>query len=306
MLITTLRCSTACKHCCLACSPEKTHLSISEVKMLAYIKQAYDYGIRSVVFNGGEPTLLDLSAPMLLAKSFGLYIDVRTNAYWATDYNKAIQSLENFQQQGLDRLGLSYDKYHAETIPYQCVVNALEASRKLHLQVYLDWIGLETREQIQDYLHLAPEELRYVGPPLKKGRAAKLSEEHFVRLPIKSLEKGMKCSEGLPYTLTIFPGGYASLHPCCWVNTVLIRKIGTNGWIKGLEDEMKDSPMVTFLRDRGIPGLIEKAKSERPDLLKPYYSHPCEACYDLLGPLFPAETQELPYYLEELRSQNLA
>jgi len=266
---------------------------MSRDEMLSYIKQAHDYGIRSISFTGGEPMLFDLEAPMLLANDLGMQIDIRTNTFWAKDYDKAYNILQVLQFRGVTRLGLSYDGYHAKTIPISNIINVLKASRESYLPVYLDWIGLETRKQVLECLQINEDELRYAGPPLKVGAATKLSDEHFCYAYTEDL-----CSEcRSEMLLTIFPGGYASLHPCCWVNPALIRKIGTNGWMKELEHEMKNSPMANFLSGFGVRGLIDKAKKERPELVRPYYSRHCEACYDLLGPLFPEEVQELPEYL---------
>jgi len=297
MLMVTMGCNSECAHCCFACSPNKLSLSMSEDEMVSYIKQVYDYGIRSVSFTGGEPMLLDLEAPMLLANDLGMYIDIRTNAFWAKDYKTAFNTLQLLQFQGLARLGLSYDGYHAKAIPVDNIINILKASRETYLPVYLDWIGLHSRKQVLEYLCMNEDELRYVGPTLKIGAATKLSHKHFRYTYTKDL-----CSEcRSEMLLTIFPGGYASLHPCCWVNPALIRKIGSNGWMKQLTEEMKDSPMVNFLSEFGVGGLIDRAQNECPQLVKPYYSRHCEACYDLLGPLFSEEVQELPEYLKDLK-----
>jgi len=301
MLMVTLGCNSECAHCCFACRSDKLHLGMSESEILDYIKQAYEFGIRSVVFTGGEPLLLDLAAPMLLANDLGMQIDVRTNAFWAKDYDTACDTLQLLQFQGLQRLGLSYDRYHAKSIPPEYIMNALKASRELCIPVYLDWIGLGTRKQVLEYLCANECELRYVGPPLRVGAATKLSHQHFRYAYTNHLYSRCR-SEML---LTIFPGGYASLHPCCWVNPALIRKIGSNGWMKQLTEEMKNSPMVNFLSEFGVRGLIEKAKQEHPELVKTYYSRHCEACYDLLGTLFSDEVQGLPRHIWEFGSLGL-
>lgn len=301
MLMVTLGCNSECTHCCFACSPQKLSLSMTENEMISYIEQVHEYGIRSVTFTGGEPMLLNLEAPMLSANDLGMQIDIRTNAFWAKDYDKAFNILQYLQFLGLIRLGLSYDGYHAEAISPNCVMNALRAARELYLPVYLDWMGLHSRKQIITHLHLEPDELRYVGPPLRVGRATNLDDEHFRFIPIDNLRKDVRCGSGMPNILTVFPGSYASLYPCCWIHPYLIRKTSDNGWIEQLESEMREDKAARFLCNYGISGLIAKAGDEHPELLKPHYSHQCEACYDLLGSLFPGETQELPQYLEDFR-----
>lgn len=295
ILMVTLGCNSGCAHCCLACSPRKLNLSMTEDEIVSYIQQAYDYGIRSVCFSGGEPLLLDLRAPMDLADSLHMFIDIRTNAFWADDPSGALSVLQYLQFLGLSRLGLSYDSYHAKFIPPSHITNALAAARELYLPVYLDWVGLQSYEQVLAYLHLSEDELRYVGTPLKVGSAVQLGYEHFNYIPAEEVH--LACEDDR--LLTIFPGGYASLHPCCWVNPALLRRVGSNGWIKELDEEMAYSPAVAFLAEHGVEGLIERAQRERPDAVKSHYSHPCEACYDLLGLLFPAETIALPSHLTQ-------
>jgi hypothetical protein len=273
---------------------------MSESEMLSYIEQAYDCGIRSINFTGGEPTLIDFDLPMAMARSYGMYVDIRTNASWARSYDEAYQELRRLQLQGLTRLGLSYDNYHAKVIPLSCMTNVLEAARKLCVPVYLDWIGLEARKQVLEFLCMQENELRYVGPPLKIGSATKLGHEHFRYLYTKDLMHNASCRSEM--LLTIFPGGYASLCPCCWVNPALIRKLDG---VTQLVEVMESSPMLEFLQCKGVPGLIEKAREVHPEFVKPYYSRHCEACYDLLGVLFPGEVQELPQYIKDFKEAHL-
>jgi len=278
--------------------------------MMAYIKDAAKAGASSVVFLGGEPTVYadSLLNPMMLARSLGMFVDLRTNAYWARTEKSARQILGQFQICGVQRLGLSCDHYHAEYIGWQYAMNAIHAASELGIDLYLDWIGLEDEEQIRSYLNLNGTQLRTVYPPLKVGRATELDDNCFASIPLGELEKNpmysMRCgTNGEAPLLTIFPGSYASFHQCCWVNPRLIHKTSGKNWIGSLVAKASDDEATSFLRDKGIGGLIEKARQEQPLLLKPYYSHQCEACYDLLGKLFP-NGEVLPQYLQELYGTN--
>ena len=304
MLMVTLGCNSECSHCCFACDQQKLALRLTEREMIYYIEQVYssNYNVDSVIFSGGEATLYAKSIylPMTIAHHFGLHIDLRTNAHWAKSEEVACSVLQEYQDRGLQQLGLSYDNYH-NAIPVENIRNALQAARKLGIKTYLDWIGLESYEWVLEYLQIERCELRAVIPPLRIGRAKELSDEHFKYQSLDSFRDSPSCKD-TNALLTIFPGGYASLHPCCWVNPALIRKIGNNGWLKKLDKEMKNSPMVNYISNYGIGGLIQKAEQEQPHLLKREYSYQCEACYDLLGKLFPEEVEEMPWYLKELES----
>ena len=305
MLIVTLGCNAGCNHCCFSCDTHKRDLRLTEKEMVYYIEQVYKskYNVNSIIFSGGEPTLCkeDIYLPMLVAQQLNLHIDLRTNAHWAKNEKVSYRILQEYQNMGLQQLGLSYDNYHS-AIPVNNIKNAIQASRKLGIKTYLDWIGLETYEFVLEQLQLNKEELRAVIPPLRVGRATGLSDNHFTDISIDMFRNSPSCKDSNKL-LTIFPGGFAALHQCCWVNPSLIRKVGDNGWLKELDRDMKHSPMVKFLDSYGIRGLIEKAEREQPQLLKQCYSYQCEICYNLLGALFPEETQILPEYIKEFGTE---
>jgi len=288
--------------------------------MVRYILDAHKVGIQSVVFTGGEPMLYysNLLAPMALASKLGMYIDLRSNGYWAISYEKAYTILKLLQGIGLNRLGLSTDKYHncnhnqSKSKMSHTIRDATRASRALGIETYMDWIGNETREEVEEYLGVDGDStLRMVGQPLKVGKARQLTNGAFARIPIEEVEHCSEYSKSCGNSgdddnplLTVFPGGYVSLHPCCWVNPSLIaKKPRGKDWIRELTVETVLNPAVDFLYNNGIGGLISKAREQYPNLLKEYYSHQCEACYDLLGVLFRNSNSNgrLPHYLEELK-----
>lgn len=305
VLMVTLGCNSRCSHCCLACEPSKLNLRLTKDSMTAYIKEANRVGAHSVVFLGGEPTVMidDLYEPMILARTLGMYVDLRTNAHWASSSKRARNVLRQLQLCGLQRLGLSHDHYHMERVNGKHIENAIEAAKELDIDFYLDWIGLEDEQEVADYLGICSPQLRTVYPPLRVGRATKLDDACFAAIPVEELEQNpvysMRCgANGDEPLLTIFPNGYASFHQCCWVNPRLIHKVGGKDWIGNLVDKASCDEAISFLRNEGIGGLIEKARGKQPALLKSYYSHQCEVCYDLLGQLFP-NGEELPWYLQE-------
>ncbi len=303
MLIVTLGCNVECEHCCLACDRQKSKYKLDTDSMIYHIRNAHETGIGSVGFGGGEPMLCDLREPMAVAQELGMYVDVRTNAYWATDYERSILVLDSMKRSGLRRLGLSFDEYHSRRISKEYFTNALQAARALDLAVYVDWIGLEARDEVLRYLNIAPSELRFVGAPLRIGRATELEEQCFQRYPQETFLPLDSCGKGVAPFLTVYPGGYAAWHSCCWVNPALIKKVDIQGtdWLCILRNTMETSPMVRFLEDYGIGGLLRRGYREKPELVKPYYSHQCEICFDLLGEFFLDEVQALPQYIEDFK-----
>ena len=293
MLMVTLGCSSRCAHCCVSAGPEKESLRLGQDDMLRYIIEAYQAGLKGVIFTGGEPTLCleDLYEPLELARSLELYTDLRTNAHWATSKVLAYDVLDYLKASGLQRLGLSYDGYHEQYIPQEYVQNAIIAAQELGLQLYLDWIGFETIEYVAGRLSVDQSVVRAVMPPARIGAAVDLSDDYFASIPIEDVESNQfyskSCGKGEAALVTVFPNGYASYHECCWVNPRLLYKMKSGDWIAALKVQTQSDPAVEFLLEHGLGGLIRKARKECPERLKAHYSHQCEVCYNLLPYLFP-------------------
>ena len=288
VLMVTLGCNLECAHCCLACNRSKINQHISEQEMCNYILDANQANIDSVVFTGGEPTLYlsDIYKPMKLAQSLGMYIDLRTNGQLLNG------NLKKLKEHGLCRLGLSFDSFH--NVKKDIVLNAIKTAQDLGIEVYLDWVGSEPREFVKYYLDIDDTVLRMVGEPMRVGQAVILDSNHFCDIPIDYVENCSEYSHSCGKTeeplLTVFPDHYVSLHACCWVHPKLIFKQARGRkWIEQLTLDSTFDLASDFLYRKGIGGLIKKARKECPDKLKDTYSHQCEACYDLLGTLFPVK-----------------
>ena len=312
VLMPTLGCNAKCDHCCMASEPKKASLKLLEGEMAQAIGNAFKAGSKSVVFTGGEPTMYmeRLLNPMTVAYSLGMYVDLRTNAKWAVSKKRAYEVLATLQMHGLQRLGLSYGLYQKDYVDLECIVNAAKAAEQLGIVVYIDWIG-ETKlmESALNEFGVDLSKVRMIGNAARLGRAVRLGDSHFDKISIEAIENESEFShscggDGELPSLTILPGGYASFHQCCWINPRLIYKVqnsnGNGNWFNMFIKKANKDVATVFLRDYGIGGLIKKAKTEHPELLRSYYSHQCEACYDLLGVLFPRE-DVLPRFLQDLQ-----
>lgn len=301
LLIVTLGCTSSCDHCCLSCEPGKASLRLSVEEMSSCIDQALDLGICSVGFTGGEPTiyLSDILPLMRKAHNLGLHVDIRTNASWAKSLSATRDMIRRMKDSGLGRLGFSYDSYHA-SIPISNLHYAIAVARELHLSFYLDWMSSgKSVEQVSGILGIEyPRELRTVSGPLRVGRAVSLGDEHFSFTSTESLRLCPSwCRSPSHPLVNVFPGGYAAFHPCCWINPALLHRVNLSSdtWMRELAQRTGSSPMVNFLLSRGVTGLIEESP---PSHLREKYSYSCDACYDLLGTLFPDEVEtDLPGYI---------
>ena len=286
VLMVTLGCNLECPHCCLDCNRSKIDQHIPEQDMCDYILDAHKANIDSVVFTGGEPTLYleDIYKPMALAKSLGIYIDLRSNGQLLNG------NLKKLKEHGLCRLGLSFDSYH--NIKKDIITNAIKSAQDLDIEVYLDWVGIEPREFVKYYLDIDDNVLRMTGEPMRIGQAKNLNDNSFCDIPLYVVqhcsEYSNSCGKTEEPLLTVFPDNYVSLHACCWVHPRLIfKQVTGRKWIEQLTLQSTFDSASDFLYKKGIRGLIAKAEKGCPSLLKDSYSHQCEACYDLLEVLFP-------------------
>jgi len=126
-LMLTYKCPAACEFCYYNCSPDKGGLMPVDTALNAWssmIDLAGDYA--EIHITGGEPFLyFDYLAELTeRAKNDRLTgLDaIETNACWATDSNTIIKRLTVLKQNGLRRLKISWDPFHAQFIEAEKVI----------------------------------------------------------------------------------------------------------------------------------------------------------------------------------------
>lgn len=135
-LLTTNKCTAACKDCCSACNPKnKDRLTFEEMKN--YIDQSVEAysSIKVLVLTGGECFTLgkDLDKIIKYGADKGLVVRVVTNGYWAISFKKAYLRLEKLKKLGLKEFNISTGDAHQEFVPFDNIVYAIVASLKLNL-----------------------------------------------------------------------------------------------------------------------------------------------------------------------------
>lgn len=136
-LIATLRCTAACDNCCFGCTPTQGR-SMTLEEMKGYVDmslEAYPDTISALDLTGGECMLLgkDVDKIFTYAKSKGLDCSMVTNAFWATDYDKACNTLKRLQRSGLRKIAFSTGEDHNRYVPWRNVRNAAVAAAHLGL-----------------------------------------------------------------------------------------------------------------------------------------------------------------------------
>lgn len=132
-IITTYKCTAACKECCFECSPrEKDSLSFSQICKI--IDDAVDMkSVKFVVWTGGECTLLGdtLFKGVEYAKSKGLPSRIVSNGWWAKDCESAKKYLTKMISSGVVELNISTGDNHQEFVSEDTAILAATCGARL-------------------------------------------------------------------------------------------------------------------------------------------------------------------------------
>lgn len=124
-ILPTYRCTAACNNCCFGSHPgidESVVGRIPHERIINYIDQAADMGIRLIVFSGGESFLLkkaELDGAIAHATRRGMFTRCVTNGFWAITKYRALKRLRSLRESGLTELNLSIiikDLFHPVTL----------------------------------------------------------------------------------------------------------------------------------------------------------------------------------------------
>lgn len=132
-LFMTYKCQVACPHCVAQAGPHRTE-AILEHEAADWIGQAARYRdgvIKAVNLTGGEP-FFDLPALQRLVALIvqnGLLPTAVTNAHWAVSPGAARETLSRVPD--LLLLQVSTDEHHQREIPFERVLNAIDAAEAL-------------------------------------------------------------------------------------------------------------------------------------------------------------------------------
>lgn len=103
--------------------------------------EAYPDTLTWFYLTGGECMLLgkDVEKIISYVHSKGLYASIISNAYWATDYDKAYRTLKRLKDKGLTTAGFSTGEDHNRYVPWMNARHAAVASARLGIPTNL-WL----------------------------------------------------------------------------------------------------------------------------------------------------------------------
>lgn len=134
-------CNMACAHCITESSPQ-AHGDLEWERIEAAIRSAAPH-VDGVCVTGGEPLLrkeLTL-ATIQLTKSLGLRSSIVSNGYWGRSQAEADSVSSELDASGLDKLAVSYDRYHDRIVGERSLERLLDAGSRARFLVQVQYCG---------------------------------------------------------------------------------------------------------------------------------------------------------------------
>lgn len=152
--VITMACTGRCKHC-----SEGEHVSDGEhIDGEAAAKAVHDicrsYDIQSIMTFGGEPLLYpeDVCKIHAAAKEAGIpKRDLITNGFFSKDKKRIQEVAQMLAENGVNRILLSADAFHQETIPVEPVLFFAECVKKEGVSIRVNPAWLVSEEDNNPY-----------------------------------------------------------------------------------------------------------------------------------------------------------
>ena len=280
----TYRCNFECEHCFLYCGPGTpgtfTIQQVDEVLQEALKMKT----IRTVYFEGGEPTLY---YPLLLesikrAHQYGFEVGIVSNAYGALTKEDALLWLQPLADAGLSILSVSDDQFHfGDETPTPAGI-ARDVGQKLGLTAYPICID---PPEILDSSRVEKGASLIGGGAKFRGRAADILTKG---LPTRPWAEFLECPyEDLVSPSRVHVDSYGNIQICQGISLGNFWEIPLSRIMSEYDPERH--PICGPLKRRGPAGLIEELKitPERD------YVDECHACFSIRRELIAKYPQYL-------------
>jgi MoaA/NifB/PqqE/SkfB family radical SAM enzyme len=289
----TVKCNAECTHCITFSSPH-VDLKLPLETAQACLEDARRLGIGVYGITGGEPVLhyKEIRQLMETGKSLGMTAVMSTNGYWARNYNRGVEIVEELKSLGLSKLNLSADNFHTPFISLESVTNAIKAALAVgDLMVNVtsivgrgDTEGMKVINEIKKY----PVTLDIISPaPFGRGNCLPISllmtEPTYkimkkrcdqVAAPVVSPDGRVLTCCSYPVSLQLAPD-----------SPFVLGNVHNESLYSILERNRDDA--ILRLLDREGPGALvyrcgEELEQAGYTVKDRYYGH-CDLCVDLLA-----------------------
>lgn len=283
-IITNYSCSSRCRHCLYACSPQrdKTYITIDTLHTIcaALLK----HGCTSVHIGGGEPFLNveKLLQAIDIITSFGIDIEyIETNASWYNSNKHHI--LQQLKEHGVATLLVSISPFHNEFVPFSKTKALIAACHDAGVNVF-PWV-MEFYKDLSVFdsscTHSLDEYESYFG----KGYIAKIPGRYWIHYGGRAVElfKGYYRTQPLEEILASPPchelTNTSHFHVDVYGNYIpgLCSGLAIDVLDLGKEIDSAKYPIITTLYSSGVAGLYAVAKQEGFDAHNSYLNK-CDLC----------------------------
>lgn len=288
-LLITKQCTAQCKMCCFECSPQsKERMPVEWIEKIIEEAAAIEH-IETIGFSGGEPFLeySNLVKMIKLAKNKNKKVICTSNGFWGTSYCKALKTVSEIRNAGLDRLSLSVDQFHGEYIDIDNIKNILRASSEISLAVDIGSVITKSKSKLAELFDNIAEEMvnvpHYTAACLPVGTAHKWIAESDLIYDDFIFTRSNRCFETNYFA--IFPNG--DVFPCCsQAGATQPLKIGNiqNQSLSELYKKYNSNMNIRILKTNGLNWYLDLAEKLGYNYyLKKKYVNKCDICRNIFS-----------------------
>jgi len=287
------KCNARCAHCSVSSGPDRSEKLNPDV-VLQCIDDAAALGLKWVEFTGGEIFIFshDLRLFMERTHAHNLKVGVDTNGFWADDEQKACSTLAELKAQGLARINLSADQYHAAYIDLSRVYNVIIAARELNIDCQVTVCALRNDlnalEFVSNLHHYTPK--IQIQPIAPFGRAQRMDSRMMIKYsfelagtPCDAVTGPMVAPDGR-VTLCCAPPAQFPEHIAKFSPLVLGRLVEDR--LKEILLRAQDDPLLNLFAAEGMCGLIRRLNSAMLNSYEPRpegYFGTCDLCTEIFS-----------------------
>lgn len=268
-IITNYSCSSRCRHCLYACSPQRDKTYISGDTLHTVCATVLKHGCTSVHIGGGEPFLNieNLFQAIDVITSFGIDIEyIETNASWYNSNKHHI--LHQLKEHGVGTLLISISPFHNEFVPFSKTKALIAACHDAGVNVF-PWV-MDFYKDLSVFDSSCTHSLNEYESYFGKGYVAKIPGRYWIHYGGRAVElfKGYYRTHPLEEILASPPcrelANTSHFHVDVYGNYIpgLCSGLAISATDLGKEIDNTKYPIITTLYSSGVAGLYQVAKQE--------------------------------------------
>lgn len=140
-LLITMACPVGCNFCVYSCLPSMEPQKWMPEETIRRVAEEYSKNDIAIRICGGEPFFnlekLKNCIDILLEYYNPFDLNIITSAIFAGTKENAIRNLKVIKDSNFDRVIVSVDRFHLPRVPFQKIINMIEAARELDIEIIL-------------------------------------------------------------------------------------------------------------------------------------------------------------------------